>query len=63
MTPDRDVAEAIAALQRLHRHGVLTLEEAREAARLISGDDALEFPPPAPAPDTPVQEGGLTTPS
>ncbi len=49
-SPEREVAEALAALQRLHRHGILPLEEAREAARLIARDDKLEFPPPAPAP-------------
>lgn len=52
---DRDVAEALAALDRLQRHGVLPLEDAREAARLLSGDPAYEFPDPA-AP-RPVDDG------
>lgn len=46
---ERDLAEALAALQRLHRHGIVTPDEAREAARLITGDAALDFPPAAPA--------------
>lgn len=49
--PDRDAVEALAALQRLHQHGVLSLEEAREAARLITGDEAYEFPPPPRRPE------------
>lgn len=70
---DREVAEALAALQRLHRHGVLAVEEARQAARLITGDPAYEFPPPAaatPAPAVPASssdngngEPGQTSPS
>lgn len=70
--PERAVAEALAALQRLHRHGIVPLEEAREAARLIAHDPTLEFPPPAPSP--PAQsavaqepgangDGGAQTPS
>lgn len=47
---ERDVAEALAALQRLHHHGVLPVEDAREAARLITGDDSYDFPPASAAP-------------
>ena len=69
--PSREVAEALAALQRLHRHGILPLEEAREAARLIARDDTLEFPPPAPAseraqappPEGHAADGSAPTPS
>ena len=71
---ERDVSEALAALTRLHRHGILPLEEAREAARLIARDDNLEFPPPEPrkapnpAPTPPTEEhagdnGSAPTPS
>lgn len=65
MSPDphRDAAEALAALQRLHRHGILTLEEAREAARLISGDDAYELPPAPPAHEAPAERPRVPTPS
>lgn len=54
---ERDVAEALAALTRLHRHGILPLEEARDAARLIARDDDLEFPPPSPPPPAPATSG------
>lgn len=50
---ERDVAEALDALQRLHRHGILPVEDAREAARLLTGDDSYDFPSaPAAAPAT-----------
>ena len=63
--PSREVAEALAALTRLHRHGILPLEEAREAARLIARDDKLEFPPPAQAapPESQASDGSAPAPS
>lgn len=45
---EREVAEVIAALDRLQRHEVITMEEALDAARLITGDPTFAFPPPAP---------------
>jgi hypothetical protein len=48
MPSERDAQEALAALERLLRHDVVTLEEARLAARLVTGRDDVEFPPPAP---------------
>lgn len=39
----------LSALDRLvHRHKLLTLDQARLAGRLITGDDSFQFPPPAP---------------
>ncbi|MFA5860796.1 MAG: hypothetical protein WDA16_03785 [Candidatus Thermoplasmatota archaeon] len=47
----RDVQDALAALDRLvHRHKLLTPEQALQAARLITGNAAFEFPPPTPQP-------------
>jgi hypothetical protein len=43
-----DEQDALAALERLLRHDVISLEEARLAARLITGRDDVEFPPPVP---------------
>jgi hypothetical protein len=67
MTPpsERAVAEALAALQRLHHHGIVPLDEAREAARLLARDPSLEFPPPAPAGQEPApgETGEAQTPS
>lgn len=41
--------DALGALERLvFRHKVVTEEQARAAARLISGDPNFAFPPPAP---------------
>lgn len=54
--------DALAALERLLRHGVLNPEEARLAARLITGDPDLEFPPPAPPP-APSAEGEAASPA
>ncbi|GEM_PF-3716795 len=51
---ERDAQEALAALERLLRHDVVTLEEARLAARLVTGRDDLEFPPPAPPASEPA---------
>lgn len=45
---DRDVREAIEALERLVRHHVITPEEARQAGRLLTGDAAFEMPAPRP---------------
>lgn len=45
---ERDVSDALAALRRLQQHGVVTLDEAQQAARFITGDETFEFPPPAP---------------
>lgn len=39
-------ADALAALARLHARGIVTLEEAQAAARLLAGDAAFVFPPP-----------------
>lgn len=55
MTEGPEANEALAALERLvHRHKVLTLDQARAAARLITGNPDYELPaeptPPAPAP-------------
>ena len=43
----QDAEEAVAALERLVRNAVIPLEEARLAARLITGNDAYEFPGPS----------------
>lgn len=48
--PGRDPNEALAALERLYHKQVVTLEEAKAAARLITGDENAEFPPPRPPP-------------
>lgn len=51
-----DANDALAALERLvHRHKVLTLDQARAAARIITGDPAFELPgePAPPAPPAP----------
>lgn len=55
-----DHGEALLALHRLVQRNVLSMDEARSAARLITGDPAVEFPPkppppraPAPAPSSP----------
>jgi len=47
MPPERDAAEALAALERLLRHEVVSPDEALQAARLITGDPAFVFPAPA----------------
>lgn len=58
-----DHSDAIQALSRLVQRNVLTIEEARSAAQLITGDPQVEFPPrPAPraspaAPPTPPPAG------
>lgn len=58
MPSERDAQEALAALDRLLRHDVVTLEEARLAARLVTGRDDVEFPlPAAPAPAAPTADG------
>ena len=51
--PPPSEAEALAALERLYRRNLVTLDQAKAAARLITGNDAIEFPPreePAPSP-------------
>lgn len=42
--------EALGALERLYRRNVITLEEGQAAARLLTGDESVTFPPPSPAP-------------
>lgn len=50
-TPAKDVQDALAALERLAlRHKVISVEDARAAARLLANDPHLEFPPPRPPP-------------
>lgn len=49
MPPGRDQGDAMAALERLFRHQVITLDQAKLAARTITGDESIVFPPPAPA--------------
>lgn len=47
--PSDQHRDALSALERLvNRHHVLSLEEARAAARLITGDPDVQFPPPRP---------------
>lgn len=49
MAQSPTVEDQLAALERLvHRHNVLTLEEARAAGRILTGNPAFDFPPPAP---------------
>lgn len=62
MTDGAEVDDVLAALGRLaHRHKVLTLDQARAAARIVTGNPDYELPaepaqapvpgaPPAPAP-------------
>ena len=51
MSQGPDPKEALAALERLvHRHHLLSEDEARRAARLITNDPGFEFPPPKAAP-------------
>lgn len=53
--PGRDpTQEPLAALERLFRKNVITQQEGEAAARLLTGDPNLVFPPPPPAPP-PVQ--------
>lgn len=48
--------DALAALERLvNRHRVLTAEEARNAARLITNDPDVQFPPARPPRPEPGQ--------
>lgn len=47
----RDVSDAMAALDRLVRNEVVSLEEARQAARVLTGDPNFELPAPAPSPN------------
>jgi hypothetical protein len=51
----REAQDAIQALDRLvHRHKLLSLEQGKTAARLVTGDENVEFPPPRPvAPEAP----------
>lgn len=53
--PPRDPNDALAALERLHTKGVVTLEEAQAAARLITGDPDAPFPPRRGARDAPAE--------
>jgi hypothetical protein len=54
MVEQDEVQEALAALERLARHGVVPAEDALAAARLITGNPAYEFPPQrAPEPPAP----------
>lgn len=53
--PSRDGQDALAALERLLRHGVITEEQAVKAARLITGDPGLAFPPPPAPPEPPAE--------
>lgn len=54
--PGKDPSEALGALERLLlRHKVLTLEEAQAAARLITGDPNVVFPPAAPPKPAPTR--------
>lgn len=55
--PARDSPEALAALERLLQRNVVTLEQAKTAARLITGDPAVAFPPP---PQAPAADNGST---
>lgn len=48
--PGKDGHDALAALERLLRHKVISEEHAVGAARLITGDPNLVFPPPRPPP-------------
>lgn len=54
MPDGTDASDALSALERLvHRHKILTLDQARAAARVITGNPDYELPaqpaPPAPA--------------
>lgn len=53
----RAASDATAALDRLYRKNVVTLEEAQSAARLLTGDPNVVFPPPGPpsAPTAPSE--------
>lgn len=46
----KEKLDALEALERLARNGVVTPEEALRAARLIAGDPSLAFPLPAEQP-------------
>jgi hypothetical protein len=48
-SPGREGNEALAALERLYAKNVITLEEAQEAAKLITDDPNTPFPAPRPA--------------
>ena len=52
--PGRDGNDALAALERLLRHKVISEEQAVAAARLITGDPGMVFPPPRPPPAPPA---------
>ena len=52
--PGRDGQDALVALERLLRHGIITQEQAVAAARTITGDPNLVVPPPRPPPTPPA---------
>lgn len=61
-SPSRE-QDALAALERLLRREILTLEQAQATARLITGNPAEAFPPQA-APEAPVRtEDGVAKPA
>src|SRR5438552_3735297 len=50
-TYSREAQDALQALDRLvHRHRLLSLDQGKSAARLITGDENVEFPLPKPEP-------------
>lgn len=50
----REAQDALQALDRLvQRHKLLSLEQGKSAARLIAGDENVEFPLPRPPPPAP----------
>ena len=54
-TYSREAQDAIQALDRLvHRHKLLSLDQGKSAARIITGDENVEFPPPRPPPPVPA---------
>lgn len=58
-SPPADAREVLGALERLvQRHRVVSMDDAKRAARLLMNDPAFEFPPPkAVAPAEPVPPG------
>lgn len=52
----REPTDVLSALERLVAKDVLTTEQARMAARLITGDESLEFPRPPAPPQEPAAE-------
>ena len=57
---EKERQEALGAVERLYRKGVLDLQEATLASRMISGQDGYAFPPPAPQAPAPAPEPSAT---